>query len=167
MRIFWVASARPQSSPPDSKGAGLLKRASYGFLFLALLHVSARQRFLAPLHVFDRQRFLACRAGLCVCDGAACIGAKGQEDTARDAGEAQGDFRITLSVNQRRHMQYRPPSYVHPINLRCDGLSHLRTRDAQQPGTSREMRRGGRPPPGRLPSEWCHLQRLGPRGQIL
>jgi hypothetical protein len=104
----------------------------------------------------------------CVCVMvAACIGAKGQEDTARDAGEAQGDFRITLSVNQRRHMQYRPPSYVNPINLRCDGLSHLRTRDAQQPGTSREARRGGRPPPGRLPSEWCHLQQLGPRGQIL
>ena len=62
---------------------------------------------------------------------AACIGAKGHEDTTRDAGEAQGDFRITLSVNQRRHMQYRRPSYVHPVNLRCDGLSHLHTRDSQ------------------------------------
>jgi len=100
-------------------------RASSCLLFFALLHASARQRFLAPLHVPAHQRLLPC-----VSCGHHALAPK-VNDTARDAGEAQGDFRITLSVNQRRYMHYRPPSYVHPINLRCDGLSHLHTRDAQ------------------------------------
>jgi hypothetical protein len=70
-------AARPQSSPPDSKGAGLMKGASYGLLFFAPLHLSARQRFLAPLHVSTHQRFLACRAGLCVCNGGSMHWRKG------------------------------------------------------------------------------------------